>query len=60
MNAAARLVIIMFGIQETAVIINPILLVDFAVMWGVLAWLLGYIPTVGFWLALMPPSISEA
>jgi AI-2 transport protein TqsA len=31
--------------------------VDFAVLWGVLAWLLGYIPTVGFWLALIPPTI---
>ncbi len=31
--------------------------VDFAVLWGVLSWLLGYIPTVGFWLALIPPTI---
>ncbi|MCL4264978.1 MAG: AI-2E family transporter [Anaerolineae bacterium] len=31
--------------------------VDFAILWGVLAWLLGYIPTIGFWLALIPPTI---
>lgn len=40
---------------------NTILLwilgVDFAVLWGLLSWLLGYIPTVGFWLALIPPTI---
>ncbi len=31
--------------------------VDFALLWGVLAWLFGYIPTIGFWLALIPPTI---
>lgn len=38
---------------------NAILLlamgVDFAVLWGLLAFLLSYIPFVGFWLALIPP-----
>jgi predicted PurR-regulated permease PerM len=34
-----------------------ILGVDFALLWGLLAWFLGYIPTVGFWLALIPPTI---
>lgn len=32
-----------------------ILGVDFAVLWGLLAWFMGYIPSVGFWLALIPP-----
>jgi AI-2 transport protein TqsA len=32
-----------------------ILGVDFAILWGILAWLLGYIPSIGFWLALIPP-----
>lgn len=32
-----------------------ILGVDFAVLWGILAWFMGYIPSVGFWLALIPP-----
>jgi predicted PurR-regulated permease PerM len=40
---------------------NTILLlvmgVDFAVLWGLLAWILGYIPSVGFWLALIPPAV---
>ena len=29
--------------------------VDFAVLWGVLSFLTGYIPSVGFWIALIPP-----
>lgn len=32
-----------------------ILGVDYPILWGVIAWLLGYIPSVGFWLALIPP-----
>ena len=31
--------------------------VDFAVLWGVVAFLLSYVPVVGFWLALIPPVI---
>ena len=31
--------------------------VDFAILWGLLAWFLGYIPAVGFWLALIPPTL---
>ena len=34
-----------------------ILGVDFAVLWGVVAFLLSYVPVVGFWLALIPPFI---
>jgi AI-2 transport protein TqsA len=29
--------------------------VEYAVVWGLLSWLMGYIPTVGFWVALIPP-----
>ena len=29
--------------------------VDFAILWGVFAFLLSYVPVVGFWLALIPP-----
>jgi predicted PurR-regulated permease PerM len=43
------------GLGDTVFLL--IMGVDFAVLWGVLAWLLGYIPTVGFWLALIPPTI---
>jgi predicted PurR-regulated permease PerM len=31
--------------------------VDFALLWGILSWILGYIPSIGFWLALIPPAI---
>lgn len=26
-----------------------------AILWGVIAWVLGFIPAVGFWIALIPP-----
>ncbi|MBE2224012.1 MAG: AI-2E family transporter, partial [Anaerolineae bacterium] len=29
--------------------------VDYALIWGLLSWVMGYIPTVGFWIALVPP-----
>ena len=29
--------------------------VDYAVLWGLLAWFMGYIPSIGFWIALIPP-----
>ena len=29
--------------------------VEYAILWGLLAWLTGYIPTVGFWIAMIPP-----
>jgi predicted PurR-regulated permease PerM len=32
-----------------------ILGVDFAVLWGLLAWFMGYIPSIGFIIALIPP-----
>ncbi len=41
------------GVVDTIFLL--ILGVDFAVLWGLLAFLLGYIPSVGFWLALIPP-----
>ena len=31
--------------------------VEYALVWGILAWVMGYIPTVGFWFALIPPVI---
>jgi predicted PurR-regulated permease PerM len=34
-----------------------ILGVDFALLWGIASWLLGYIPAIGFWLALIPPAV---
>jgi predicted PurR-regulated permease PerM len=31
--------------------------VPYAALWGVLAWVMGFIPAVGFWVALIPPVI---
>jgi len=39
------------------VILLWVLGVPYAVLWGILSWVMGYIPTVGFWLALIPPVI---
>lgn len=41
------------GLVNTVFLI--IIGVDFAVLWGVLSFLTGYIPNVGFWIALIPP-----
>ena len=38
-------------------IILLLLGVPFAVLWGILAWIMGYIPVVGFWIALIPPTL---
>jgi len=32
-----------------------ILGVDYAILWGLLAWFMGYIPSIGFMIALIPP-----
>lgn len=29
--------------------------VPYAILWGIMAWVLGFIPAVGYWLALIPP-----
>lgn len=31
--------------------------VDYAVLWGLLAWFMGYIPSIGFIIALIPPVV---
>ena len=42
-------------------LVNTIILaligVDFAILWGVLSWLLSYIPFIGFFLAMIPPAL---
>ena len=46
---------IFIGLVDTIFLL--ILGVDFALLWGLLAFLLCYIPSIGFWLALIPPFI---
>jgi len=40
------------GLGDTIFLL--ILGVDYALLWGVLAWFMGYIPSIGFWIALIP------
>lgn len=43
------------GILDTILFI--VMGVDFPFLWGILAFLLSYIPTIGFWLAAIPPTL---
>lgn len=31
--------------------------IDFALLWGIMTWLFGYIPFIGFWIPLIPPVV---
>jgi predicted PurR-regulated permease PerM len=50
---------ILTGINFLVGLGNTILLfalgVDFPLLWGLLAWFMGYVPSVGFMIALIPP-----
>jgi AI-2 transport protein TqsA len=39
------------------VILLLVLKVDFALLWGILSWLMSYIPSIGYILALIPPFV---
>ena len=41
------------GIGNTILLL--VLGVDLALLWGLLAWFMGYVPAVGFWIAMLPP-----
>ena len=41
------------GLGDTVFLL--ILGVDYALLWGLLAWFMGYIPSIGFIIALIPP-----
>ena len=43
------------GLGNTIFLIS--LGVDYALLWGLLAWFMGYIPSIGFIIALVPPLI---
>ena len=44
---------LLVGLGDTVFLM--ILGVDYAVLWGLLAWFMGYIPSIGFIIALIPP-----
>ncbi|MBX7251714.1 MAG: AI-2E family transporter [Candidatus Promineofilum sp.] len=54
-----RYVTLTTSLNLVAAIGNTILLlllgVGPAVLWGLLSWFMGYIPAVGFWVAMLPP-----
>jgi predicted PurR-regulated permease PerM len=41
------------GILDT--ILFVLVGVDFALLWGIIAFLFSFVPTIGFWIALIPP-----
>lgn len=45
----------LIGIGNTILLL--ILGVDLAVLWGLLSALMGYIPAIGFWIAMIPPLV---
>ena len=47
------LINMLVGIGDTILLV--ILGVPYALLWGLLAWFMGYIPSIGFWIALIPP-----
>jgi AI-2 transport protein TqsA len=47
------LINLLVGLGDTVFLL--IMGVDYALLWGLLAWFMGYIPSVGFLIALIPP-----
>jgi predicted PurR-regulated permease PerM len=51
--------VVLTGINLLVGLGNTVLLwilgVPYALLWGILSWFMGYIPSVGFWFALIPP-----
>jgi AI-2 transport protein TqsA len=47
------LINLLVGIGDMILLL--ILGIPYAFLWGVLAWFMGYIPSIGFWIALIPP-----
>lgn len=54
-----RYVTLTTGLNLLAGVGNTLLLLALgigpAVLWGLLSWFMGYIPAVGFWIAMLPP-----
>jgi predicted PurR-regulated permease PerM len=51
--------VVLTGINLLVGLGNTVLLwvlgIPYPVLWGILSWFMGYIPSVGFWFALIPP-----
>jgi len=47
--------IVNFLVGVGNVILLLVLGVDLALLWGLLAWFMGYVPAIGFWIAMLPP-----
>jgi len=54
-----RYMSILTGVNFLVGLVDTIFLlylgVDYALLWGLLAWFMGYIPSIGFMIALIPP-----
>ena len=54
-----RYITLTTSLNLLAGVLNTILLLALgvgpAVLWGLLSWFMGYIPAVGFWVAMLPP-----
>ena len=54
-----RYMSILTGVNFLVGLVDTIFLlylgVDYALLWGLLAWFMGYIPSIGFMIALVPP-----
>jgi predicted PurR-regulated permease PerM len=54
-----RYITLTTSLNLLAGILNTILLLAMgigpAVLWGLLSWFMGYIPAIGFWVAMLPP-----
>lgn len=49
--------VINFWVAVGNVILLWILGIESALVWGLLSWVMGYIPNIGFWIALIPPTL---
>jgi len=51
--AALTVVNLLVGLGDMIVLL--IMGIPYALLWGLLAWFMGYIPSIGFWIAMIPP-----
>jgi len=51
--ATLTVVNLLVGLGDMIVLL--IMGIPYALLWGLLAWFMGYIPSIGFWIAMIPP-----